>query len=73
MPSNIVISNEKHLHGVKLHTCHTTPHTVLKNRMFLLYYLYLLIGLMLYMYPIDKFYIGRHKSSKKSHEIPIRH
>ena len=30
-------------------------------------------GLMLYIYPIDKFYIGRHKSSKKSHEIPIRH
>ena len=37
MPSNIVISNEKHLHDVKLHTCHTTPHTILKNRMFLLY------------------------------------
>ena len=30
-------------------------------------------GLMLYIYPIDKFYIGRHKSSKESHEIPIRH
>ena len=30
-------------------------------------------GLMLCIYPIDKFYIGRHKSSKKSHEIPIRH
>ena len=30
-------------------------------------------ALMLYIYPIDKFYIGRHKSSKKSHEIPIRH
>ena len=40
MLSNIVISNEKHLHDVKLHTCHTTPHTILKNRMFLLYYLY---------------------------------
>ena len=39
MPSNIVISNEKHLHDVKLHTCHTTPHTILKNRMFLLYIL----------------------------------
>ena len=30
-------------------------------------------GLMLYIYPIGKFYIGRHKSSKKSHKIPIRH
>ena len=30
-------------------------------------------GLMVYIYPIGKFYIGRHKSSKKSHEIPIRH
>ena len=47
MPLNIVISNEKKkkkkkkdLHDVKLHSFHTTPHAILKNRMFFLKYLY---------------------------------
>ena len=43
MPLNIVISNvkkKKDLHDVKLHSFHTTPHAILKNRMFFLKYLY---------------------------------
>ena len=42
MPLNIVISDEKKkdLHDVKLHSFHTTPHAILKNRMFFLKYLY---------------------------------
>ena len=46
MPFNIVISNEKKkkkkkdLHDVKLHSFHTTPHAILKNKMFFLKYLY---------------------------------
>ena len=40
MSSNIVLSNEKNnLHDVKLHNFHTTPHAILKNRMYLQKYL----------------------------------
>ena len=85
MPLNIVISNEKKkkkkkkkdLHDVKLHSFHTTPHAILKNRMFFLKYLYptnrmlysTIIGMIVIHEPNNLAYKMTRISAIKSHMV----